>query len=56
MRRRRWLFAGLAGALATLTRQQGIVLALPLAWELWVLEGHRWGAALVPGETGYPWH
>jgi hypothetical protein len=34
-RRGRWWLAGAAGALATLTRQQGIFLALPLAWELW---------------------
>ncbi len=34
-RQRRWWLAGLAGALAALTRQQGILLALPLAWELW---------------------
>lgn len=31
-----WLAAGLVGALAALTRQQGIVLLLPLLWELWV--------------------
>jgi hypothetical protein len=34
-RKRRWWLAGLAGALATLTRQQGLFLILPLAWELW---------------------
>ena len=34
-RRRRWLLAGLCGAIATLTRQQGLFLMLPLAWELW---------------------
>lgn len=34
-RKRRWWQAGLAGALATLTRQQGLFLILPLAWELW---------------------
>jgi hypothetical protein len=32
MRVRRWWLAGLFGALATLTRQQGIALALPLAY------------------------
>ncbi|HNT55472.1 MAG TPA: mannosyltransferase family protein [Anaerolineaceae bacterium] len=32
-RTRRWLLAGLLGAAATLTRHQGIFLALPLAWE-----------------------
>ncbi len=35
-----WL-AGLAGGLATLTRQQGIFLLLPLAWELFAHAGHR---------------
>jgi hypothetical protein len=34
-RQRRWWAAGLAGALATLTRQQGLFLVAPLAWELW---------------------
>jgi hypothetical protein len=40
MRRGHWWLAGLGGALATLTRQQGIFLALPLAWELWEAAGH----------------
>ena len=39
-----WL-AGLAGALATLTRQQGLFLALPLAWEIWEAVGRRWSSA-----------
>ena len=30
-----WWRAGLAGGLAVLTRQQGLFLLLPLAWELW---------------------
>jgi Gpi18-like mannosyltransferase len=34
-RKRRWLLAGLCGALATLTRQQGLFLMVPLAMELW---------------------
>ncbi|MEM7034165.1 MAG: hypothetical protein AAF629_31780, partial [Chloroflexota bacterium] len=34
-RKKRWWLAGVAGMLATLTRQQGIFLALPLIWELW---------------------
>lgn len=34
-RQGRWFRAGLAGALAVLTRQQGIFLLLPLAWEFW---------------------
>ncbi|NJM06847.1 hypothetical protein HC891_12665 [Candidatus Gracilibacteria bacterium] len=35
-RRGQWWLACLAGMAATLTRQQGLFLALPLAWELWV--------------------
>jgi hypothetical protein len=40
-RRGEWWLAGLAGALATLTRQQGVFLLLPLAWELFAYAGHR---------------
>ncbi len=35
LRHERWGWAGLCAALATLTRQQGIVLLLPMAWDLW---------------------
>jgi hypothetical protein len=35
-RRGQWWLAGLAGMAATLTRQQGLFLVLPLAWELWL--------------------
>jgi Gpi18-like mannosyltransferase len=34
-RKRQWLLAGLCGALATLTRQQGLFLIVPLVMELW---------------------
>ena len=55
-----WWKAGLAGGLATLTRQQGVLLALPLAWELWEAAGRsprsafqHWRAwlslTLIPG-------
>jgi len=37
--------AGLAGALATLTRQQGLFLVLPLAWEIWEASGRQWSSA-----------
>lgn len=40
-----WL-AGLAGALATLTRQQGLFLVLPLAWEIWEASGRRWSSTV----------
>jgi hypothetical protein len=45
-RQGRWWLAGLAGALAVLTRQQGIFLMLPLAWELWEAAGRDWRRAL----------
>jgi hypothetical protein len=38
-RRGRWFWAGTAGALAVLTRQQGIFLLAPLAWEFWEWSG-----------------
>ena len=34
-RRGSWWLAGAAGGLAVLTRQQGLFLMIPLAWELW---------------------
>jgi mannosyltransferase PIG-V len=59
MRIERWWLAGLLGALATLTRQQGLALAVPLAWGLLVaLRARRarlWDAvvlALVPLSYG----
>lgn len=58
-RRDRWWLAAAAGALATLTRQQGLFLAIPLAWELFAAEQYdikrtvaRWRSwlsfALIP--------
>lgn len=46
-RQRRWWLAGLAGGLATLTRQQGVFLLLPLAWELWEACGRDWRRLLL---------
>jgi len=46
-RKQRWWLAGLAGALATLTRQQGIFLLFPLAWELWQVAGRNPRRALA---------
>ena len=45
-RHQRFWLAGLAGALATLTRQQGLFLVLPLAWEIWEASGRQWSSAL----------
>jgi len=58
-RRRRWLLGGLAGGLAVLTRQQGLLLAIVMLWELWassrkdpraLLANRRgwFGTALIP--------
>jgi len=44
-RHRRFWLAGLAGALATLTRQQGLFLVLPLAWEIWEASDRQWSSA-----------
>jgi hypothetical protein len=38
-RRGRWVLAGLAGAGAALTKQPGVVVLAPLAWELWRAHG-----------------
>ena len=45
-RDRKFWLAGLAGALATLTRQQGLFLVLPMAWEIWEASERRWSSAL----------
>jgi hypothetical protein len=41
-RMKRWWLAGLAGALAVLTRQQGLILIFPLTWELWEASDRSW--------------
>jgi hypothetical protein len=46
-RRGRWLWAGLAGLLATLTRNAGVVLLVPLAWLWW--DQWRGGGGHLPG-------
>jgi len=40
-REQRWLLAGICGALATLTRQQGLFLLAPLIVELWYAKERR---------------
>lgn len=50
-RQRRWWQAGVAGALATLTRQQGLFLMLPLAMELWQAAGGRPRQAMAAWRT-----
>lgn len=45
-RRGAWLAAGVCGGLAVLTRQQGIFLCLPLAWEWWEASGRDWRAVV----------
>ncbi|HEU4510853.1 MAG TPA: glycosyltransferase family 39 protein [Pyrinomonadaceae bacterium] len=40
-RKRQFLLAGSLGALAALTRQQGVLIALPLLWELWEASEHK---------------
>lgn len=47
MRRRRWWIAGWAGAAATLTRQQGLFLLLPFAWEIWESSERDWRKLLA---------
>lgn len=46
-RKRQFLLAGLMGALAALTRQHGILLVLPLAWELWEASGREFKTLLT---------
>ncbi len=41
IRQKSWWLAGLLGGLAALTRQQGIILLIPMAWELWENAGRR---------------
>jgi Gpi18-like mannosyltransferase len=41
IRQKSWWLAGFMGGLAALTRQQGIILFIPMAWELWENAGRR---------------
>jgi Gpi18-like mannosyltransferase len=48
-RKNRWWASGTAGAIATLARQQGIFLVLPLALELWNSGERRWKSWIALG-------
>jgi Gpi18-like mannosyltransferase len=41
LRQKSWWLAGLMGGIATLTRQQGILLLVPMVWELWENSKHK---------------
>ena len=45
-RKKHYWISGIFGGLAALTRQHGIFLALPLAWELWEFSNREWRRAL----------
>jgi hypothetical protein len=45
-RKKSWWLAGVAGSLAVLTRQQGVFLLLPMAWELWEDAGRKFSEML----------
>lgn len=64
-RRQQWGMAGLAGVLATLTRQQGLFLLLPMACEVWEAAGRdvrralrnrrAWGGVVLPALSYGMW-
>jgi len=41
LRKKSWWLAGIMGGIAALTRQQGILLLIPMTWELWEISRHR---------------
>ena len=51
-RRGRWWLAGAAGGAAALTKQLGVVVVLPLLWELW--QQHR-NAVRIHGGASAVW-
>ena len=53
-RARRWGPAGLCGGLAALTRLQGVLVLVPLAWDYWQLVSERY-ATPEPHDPRAPW-
>jgi hypothetical protein len=45
-RYQKWWLASLAGALAVLTRQQGLLLIIPILWEYWEAMHRKWQECL----------
>jgi Gpi18-like mannosyltransferase len=45
-RHQRWWMSALAAGLASLTRQQGVFLVVPLAWEMWEAAGRSFAHAV----------
>jgi hypothetical protein len=52
-RQRRWWLAGICGALSSLTRIQGLVLIIPIAWEYWQVLCDRY--APLPPKAEASW-
>jgi Gpi18-like mannosyltransferase len=50
LRKKSWWLAGIMGGLATLTRQQGLFLVFPMAWELWENSGRSFTSILKRGK------
>jgi Gpi18-like mannosyltransferase len=52
-RKKQWWLAGLAGGLAALTRQQGVLLLFPMAWELWEDAGRKFNSMLIKWKSWF---
>jgi len=49
-----WWLAGIAGGLASLTRQQGTLLLIPVAWEMWESVGYSFKQAIKHWKLLFP--
>jgi Dolichyl-phosphate-mannose-protein mannosyltransferase len=49
-RKQRWWLSGLCGGLASLTRAQGVLLLIPVAWEYWQVLSDRYDPLASTGE------